>query len=394
MKYSLIILLLLSLLVAAGGLFILGENGSAVISHGTWLAEIELVYFYFGAIALFLILHILLRIITTITQLPARLQARTKNKRQFEILQSLENAQLAAEQKQWKSALRIITKHSSTSPVQRLQYVLAWHYAQSAGNSQAAEKYLDLLRNTDNGRAIANALEAQLVVQQQPAKALNLLEDSNPDSPNTLITRAQGLMHNHDSVALQSLLEKLQQQAKNHKQIEHCLNSALTWLVADFVRNRNQEKLTGLWKKYSSNIRPQQTLLRLYCNALIDAGNDLQAEQIISQELNTHWDDALLRSYARLNLDNHQQRIQQLKQWLNKQPQHATLLQLIGHLQLAQGDAKKAIKYLGKSLDIKPSIASYADLVQAHEQLEQPLQAREYAKLGLTLANEELISKR
>ena len=394
MKYFLIILLLLSLLVAAGGLFILGEDGNAVISHGTWSAEIELVYFYFGAIALFLILHIMLRIITTIMQLPARLQARIKHKRLFEILQSLENAQLAAEQKQWKSALRIVTKHCATSPVPRLQYVLAWHYAQLAGNSQAATKNLDLLRNTDNGRAIANALEAQLVVQQQPAKALNLLEDSNPDSPNTLITKAQGFMQNHDSVALQSLLEKLQQHAKNHEQVEHCLTAALVWLIADFVRNHDQEKLTGLWKKYSIIIRSQQTLLQLYCSALIDAENDLQAEQIISQELNTHWDDELLRSYARLNLNNHHQRIKQLEQWLRKRPHQATLLQLIGHLQLAQGDAKKAIQYLDKSLGIKPSIASYADLVQAHEQLEQPVQAREYAKLGLTLANQESLSKK
>jgi uncharacterized protein HemY len=95
-----------------------------------------------------------------------------------------------------------------------------------------------------------------------------------------------------------------------------------------------------------------------------------------------------------LNLENSHQRIQQLEQWLRQRPHQATLLQLIGHLQLAQGDAKTAIQFLGKSLDIKPNIASYADLVRAHEQLEQPVQAREYAKLGLTLANEELLSKK
>lgn len=394
MKYSLIILLLLSLLIVAGGLFVMSENGSATISHGAWSAEIELVYFYFGAIALFSIAHVILRIITTLAQLPARLQARIKNKRLFEILQSLENAQLAAEQKQWKSALRIVTKHITTSPVQRLQHVLAWHYAQLSGNSQTAEKHLGLLRNTDNGRAIANALEAQLVVQQQPAKALNLLEDSNPDSPNTLITKAQGLMQNHDSIALQSLLEKLQLQAKTHEQVEQCLNLALTWLSADFVRNRDQQKLTALWKKYAANIKPHRALLQVYCNALIDIENDLLAEQIISHELDTHWDDELLRIYARLNLDNRRQRIQQLEQWLRKRPQQATLLQLIGHLHLAEGDPKTAIQYLSKSLDIMPNVASYADLVQAYEQLEQTAQAHDYAKLGLILANQELLSKR
>tara|TARA_B110000977_G_scaffold72155_1_gene97769 strand:+ start:57841 stop:59016 length:1176 start_codon:yes stop_codon:yes gene_type:complete len=390
MKQFFIILLLLSLVIAAGGLFIMGEAGSAVISHGAWSVEIELVYFYFASIAFFSVLHVMLRIITTLTQLPARLQARIKTKRLFEILQSLENAQLAAEQKQWKSALRIVTKHSTTSPVQRLQHVLAWHYAQLAGNTQAAEKHLDLLRNTDNGRSIANALEAQLVVQQQPAKALNLLEDSNPDSPNILITKAQGFMQNHDSVALQSLLLKLQQQAKSHEQVEHCLIASLTWLLADFVRNNDKEKLAALWKKYSSAIRSKHSLFQLYCNSLIDVGNDLQAEQLISQALNTQWNDGLFHSYARLNLDNHRQRIKQLEQWLRQQPHKEFLLQLIGHLQLAQGDAKTAIHTLKKSLEIKPSIASYADLVTAHEQLEQPVQSREYAKLGLRLANQEL----
>ncbi|MDG0995611.1 MAG: heme biosynthesis HemY N-terminal domain-containing protein [Gammaproteobacteria bacterium] len=390
MRLFFIILLLLSLVIAAGGLFIMGEAGSAVISHGAWSLEIELVYFYFASIALFSVLHVMLRIITTLTQLPARLQARIKTKRLFEILQSLENAQLAAEQKQWKSALRIVTKHSATSPVQRLQHVLAWHYAQLAGNTQAAEKHLDLLRNTDNGRSIANALEAQLVVQQQPAKALNLLEDSNPDSPNILITKAQGFMQNHDSVALQSLLLKLQQQAKNHDQVEHCLIASLTWLLADFVRNNDKEKLATLWKKYSSAIRSNQSLFQIYCNSLIDVGNDLQAEQIISQMLDTQWNDGLFHSYARLNLDNHRQRIQQLEQWLRQHPHNEFLLQLIGHLQLAQGDAKTAIQTLKNSLEIKPSIASYADLVTAHDLLEQPVQSREYAKLGLRLANQEL----
>jgi len=69
-------------------------------------------------------------------------------------------------------------------------------------------------------------------------------------------------------------------------------------------------------------------------------------------------------------------------------------LQLIGHLQLAEGDPKTAIQYLSKSLDIMPNVASYADLVQAYEQLEQTAQAHDYAKLGLILANQELLSKR
>ena len=41
-----------------------------------------------------------------------------------------------------------------------------------------------------------------------------------------------------------------------------------------------------------------------------------------------------------------------------------------------------------------PNVASYADLVQAYEQLEQTAQAHDYAKLGLILANQELLSKR
>ena len=123
-----------------------------------------------------------------------------------------------------------------------------------------------------------------------------------------------------------------------------------------------------------------------YVHALIKHQQDTLAEQIITMQLDKHWDDNLVVEYGILNIDNVEQRIKLAESWLDKHKYSAGLLLTLGRLSKKQKLWGKAKKYLESSLSRRPLAVTYAELADLHEQLNETADAQRCAKKGLHIA--------
>ena len=86
--------------------------------------------------------------------------------------------------------------------------------------------------------------------------------------------------------------------------------------------------------------------------------------------------------------DNVEQRIKQAQQWLAEHKNSAGLLLTLGRLHKQQKLWGQAKSYLEASLSRRPLVATYAELSEIHEQLNEIADARRCAKKALHLASE------
>ena len=165
--------------------------------------------------------------------------------------------------------------------------------------------------------------------------------------------------------------------------------TSLEWLINYHDENAHADHLASLWKSYAKHIQSNVSLLRQYVHALCKNREDSLAEQIITSYLKQHWDEQLIQEYGVLTLDNTGQRIKQAEAWLQKHKESAGLLLTLGRLHKAEKLWGKAKSYLESSLSRKPLAATYAELADLHEFLNETADAQRCAKKGLHIATRD-----
>ena len=125
-------------------------------------------------------------------------------------------------------------------------------------------------------------------------------------------------------------------------------------------------------------------------HTIIKHGRDTLAEQIIKTHLDNTWDEALIQEYGLLKIDNIDQRIKQSESWLQHHKESAGLLLTLGRLHKKQKLWGKAKNYLESSLSRRPLAATYAELAEIHEFLDENADAQRCAKKGLHIATRDI----
>ena len=171
-------ILLIGLVIAGFAMLIMREDGFAVFSYADTTIEIPLIKFYFGVVAAFIFLYFLFRIIGSLFRLPKRMHVKRQQKRNLEIMQSLGSSMLEFSQFNWNNALKMATKHVKQSPMKTAQHLFAAHCAHNSGQADTRDAHIKSLREIDEGKALANTIEAEFELEDGHAeKALLLLRD-------------------------------------------------------------------------------------------------------------------------------------------------------------------------------------------------------------------------
>ena len=383
-------LLLLALVITIFALVVLREPGFAVFSYGDTTVEVPLIKFYFAVIALFIALYISFRLLGYVFRLPGHLHTKRQHKRQLEIMQGIESSILDASQFSWDSAMRNSATHVKHSPIKRAQQILAARFANNAGNLQAREKHIAKLRRLENGGSLANSFEAEFALEDNnPDKALALLRNESDDNIYNLNSLARAYVETKNIEGLERVLPKLHLHADKTRRIKQTVLASLAWIIGFYDENAQAEQLADLWRTYSKHIQSDTMLLRQYVHALSKNREDVLAEQIITTQSKTQWDEHLIREYGVLALDNVEQRIKQSEAWLEKHKESASLLLTLGRLYKQQKLWGKAKSYLESSLSRKPLAETYAELADLHEFLDEITDARKCAKKGLHIATRD-----
>ncbi len=361
-------ILLAGLIVAIGAALVLREPGFAVFSYGDTTIEISLIKFYCAVIAAFILLYFLFRIIGGLFRLPGRVQAKRKQKRNLEMMQSFEASMLDFSQFNWTAAMRTATKHIKQSPMKRAQHLFAAHCAHNSGQTDTRNAHVASLRKLDGGKSLANTIEAEFSLEDGNAeKALLLLQNESTDNICNLNTLSHAYLKTSNIDGLEKTLPKLLPHADKAARIQYTVNLGLKWAIAYYNENSCDAQLAGLWKIYHKQLQANPSLLHSYVHILIMLGRDSIAEQIIKTQLDKNWDETLIQEYGLLKLDNVAQRVRQSVDWLQNHKDSAGLLLTLGRLYKTQKLWGKAKNHLESSLSRKPLVGTYAELAELHE---------------------------
>lgn len=384
-------ILLIGLIIAGGGIMIMRETGFAVFNYGDLIVEIPLVKFYFAVVAAFIVLYFLFRIIGALFRWPSYLHAKRQQKRNLEIMQSLESSMLNFSQFNWTEAIRTATRHIKQSPMQKAQHLFAAHCAHNSGQRDTRDAQVASLRKLDGGESLANTIEAEFSLEDGHAeKALMLLREESTDNVCNLNTLCHAYIKTNNIEGLETCLPKLLPHADKAGRIKYTVNKSLAWAINYYDINSSEAKLAGLWRAYYKPLQANPELLSLYVNTLIKHNHDTIAEQIIKTQLDIQWDESLIQQYGLLKIDNVSQRTKQCEDWLQNHKDSAGLLLSLGRLNKRLKLWGKAKNYLESSLSRRPLVATYAELAELHEMLDENADAQRCAKKGLHIASRQL----
>ena len=386
-------ILLIGLIIASVDILVLREHpGFAVFNYGDTSIELPLSRFYYWVIAAFIVLYFLFRILGSLFRLPRRMRNSRQHKHNLDIMRSLESSMLAFSQFKWADALRTATKHVKQSPMKKAQHLFAAHCAHNSGQVDTRNAHVTSLRNLEEGKALANTIEAEFELEDGNAeKALLILHEESTDNICNLNTLSHAYIKTNNIEGLETTLEKLLPHADKAARIQYTVNRSLKWMINYYDINSADTKLAGLWKIYHKQLTANPTLLHSYVHTLIKHRRDTIAELIIKNQLDESWDEMLIQEYGLLKIENIEQRTKQSEEWLKHHKESAGLLLTLGRLYKHQKLWGKAKSYLESSLSRKPLVSTYAELAELHELLNEPVDAQRCAKKGLHIATRDVV---
>jgi len=382
------------LMITLMAMFVMREQGVAVFSYGEITWELSLTHFYFAAIAVFILLYWLFRFIGKILRLPTQLKLQKQQKTRLEILNALDNTLIHAALHDWDSAIKTSTRHIKDSPIKKGQHSYTAYCANEIGHIDMRTTHVNQLRAIEGGASAANLLEAGFMLQdKKPEKALSLLEDESIEDVSVLNYYCQAFLQIKDTQAIEHILPKLflrtQKQPQKYQAIQNTCYQCLHYLIETYHVKTQAESLAELWKTYNKIIQIQPSLLEQFVHRLNQHKQDVLAEQIIVSSLQQNWNERLVQTFGLLQLDNVEQRIKIAQQWSIEHKDSASLLLTLGRLHKQLKHWGQAKNYLESSLSRQPLVATYAELTDLHEQLNEVADAHRCAKKGLYLATHD-----
>ena len=387
-KISLV--LFAGLMITLMAMFVMRQPGVAVFSYGEITWELSLTHFYFTAIAIFILLYWLFRLLGKILRLPTQIKHQKQQKTRLEILNAMEHTLIHAALHDWDNAIKTSTRHIKDSPIRKGQHGYTAYCANKIGHIDMRTTHINQLRATAGGTHTANLLEAGFMLQdQKPQKALSLLEYESAEDALVLQYTCQAFLQIKDTLAIERTLPKLfshtQKHVQKHQIFQDTCIECLHYLTESYHVNTQPESLAALWKSYHKIIQAQPSLLEQFVHRLNQQKQDVLAEQIIVSSLQQNWNERLVQIFGCLQLDNVEQRIKIAQQWFIEHKDSASLLLTLGRLHKQLKHWGQAKNHLESSLSRQPLVATYAELADLHEQLNEVADARRCAKKALHL---------
>lgn len=383
MKRFFLLALILLLLGAGLGVWLLNDPGYILFSHGNlsiemslWLAVVG--WFISLLLALFAI-SILLQILG-LANWWARWQSQ---RRQSSSVRAFQEGCIALELGDWKKAERLLFDAARRSSHPLPAYLAA---ARAAARGQAfdrAEQYLVLAEEKGNKLAISLA-RARLLLDnerwEQASILLGRLHDQHRRDDHILLLHLEALIRLKKWGELAEILPRLNKLPEGeHSPFEamerHAHREVMAWLATSSGKQDRlfvQKKLNRYWENLPKRLRHNSEIAAIYANELIQAGGDDEAEALLAEHIGRQWHNRAIEVYGRTRSTRPDQALARALLWKEAHPHNPTLLLALGRLCLQNRRWDEARDYFEASLSLRQSVDAQAELLR--------LQARQGGK--------------
>lgn len=390
-----ILIFLCLLAVFAGGLaailLLRPDTGYVLINYGPWVAETSLAVLVAGIALFFLVVYLLLKLFGFALRLPGTLREGLDRRRSDRAQRAFEAGLLALFEGNWARAESELIKRAGDHHAPHLNYLAAARAAQRLGSSERRDHYLRLAMLNRPEHEFATLLsQADLQRKRGEFEATRqtalMLRERNPSHPFAIELLAESHAALGDWAALRQLL--IDTEAQNTiplRRREQLMSRAVRELMQIAVNEAALPQLKALWEQAGA-LKDDPELRRVYARGLARLNADADALALIAQALAADWDPVLALLYGDLYTRDPVGQLANVEQWLSLYGERPELLQVAGHVCLANRLWGKARSYLEAVVALQPTPKAYLDLARICLETQQPDEAARYHRLGLELA--------
>lgn len=291
----------------------------------------------------------------------------------------------------YKLAEKKVTRWSSHHDMPLLCYLVASEAADSQGNIEQRDRYLDLAAKQEHSFLVVELTRArQHVRQKEYQKALSALDGLRTDYPtNTMVLTLLKTVYVElgQWEALISLLPNLlKEKCITEQQYQALTIQAQCGALRDVAAKRGSEGVMDYWQHMSKKLKAEQEVTECYARQLISRQADSEALTLIQETLKRHPNHTKLYSLLpQLNLTDVQSLNDFLLNALKHDGQNAEAHSALAQLCMKEKKWPQAQQHLEQALNIRSSVTDYALLADALGKQNMTKAAHEVSRKALTL---------
>ncbi|MDD1783532.1 tetratricopeptide repeat protein [Enterovibrio sp. ZSDZ35] len=387
-------ILLLVIALIAGivvGPELAGNQGYVLISAANQTIEMSLttliilVVFAFGA---FFLLEAIIRKLFSLSSSTRGWFSGRKNKKARELTN---NGMLKLLEGDWKQAEKLVVKGASNSDAPLLNYLAAAEAAQSRGDVDNRDKYLQQANDVGSDSLATALTRAKLQYRQgqyeEALASLQGLVDANPRNTVLLVLLKDTYLQLQDWQALIRLLPSLKRaKAISDADANKLEQKAECGVMAHIASQKGSDGLLAHWNGLSRAARQQTPLIACLVKQLITRQADSEAYVILRENLKKNPDEKLIGLLPELNLPDYHPAILKLQDLLRYNENNPITHSALGQLYFREGKWDEARQHFEKALDVRADVTDYAWLVDTLEKLNDSGTANSLSREALKLA--------
>jgi HemY protein len=362
-SFLFIIAIALALLAAAIAPVFKSDPGLVQIHFLGWTLETSVLVLLLAAIALWLLVHFLIRL----WRMPAETARRIREQR---ALTQLEKGLLALTEGDWGTAERALQKSASTHGKTTARYLAAAQAADGQDAGDRAEWYLEQADSSKPRQRFLVALTRAriLTANGEYEQALQILEDLHKrrrKHPQVLELLSRCYRELGRWEPLQKLLPLMQKaNVIDAESVERLKQQAAISVIRQC---RDPDSLKACWQGLPKPMQRTFEVVATYAEHAVRLGGPEMTEEVLRASLKREWNPALLIPYGDPGARDATRRLKQCEKWLKDHPEDAALHLALGRLCAREELWGKARHHLIRSLELDPSVAGYDSLGQLLE---------------------------
>jgi HemY protein len=149
-------------------------------------------------------------------------------------------------------------------------------------------------------------------------------------------------------------------------------------------------ELKKTWASLPAEQRKRESVIECYGRLLLEAGDDLEAEKVLTKAIKRSWDGRLVAQYGRIRGRDPARRLKQAESWQKAHPEDASLLLCLGRLSQRNDLWGQARDYFEASHRLQPNAETCAELARLLFSLGEREKSAQYYREGLLLRETDL----
>jgi HemY protein len=360
--------------------------GNVVFFYPPTRIDLSLNFFLVLAFLLFLLLHIVLNAINTTKELPGRVAAYRREKRERDGNRALRDSLKALFEGRFGHAEKAAKRALESPENAGLAALIAARAVHRMGQPERRDLWLSAIQDDIPLKTarLMTAIEL-LVDDHQPELALEAARELNASGTRHIHALRLALKAHQRARNWTDVL-RLVRSLDNHNGLHPALSRRLRELAYEALlldRNHDAESIRRLWQTVPATDRVKPFVAVRAADTFNACGLHDEARTIVERALAVEWDDKLIRAYRKSAAPEGSptllMQIERCEAWIAEHPTDAELALTLGALCLKQKLWGKAQRHLEQALSdsIAPETVreTHLKLAQLHEALDQPEQA-------------------